>query len=79
VVNAIINLGHSLKLDIVAEGIETKEQWAYFSERDCGFMQGYYFLRPAPLEEVYALIAKEAKAEAIAAGNAASAKSPLTA
>lgn len=63
VVNAIINLGHSLKLDIVAEGIETKEQWEYFSERDCGYMQGYFFLKPAPLEEVYALIAKEAKAK----------------
>ncbi len=68
VVNAIINLGHSLELDIVAEGIETKEQWTYFSERDCGYMQGFYFQRPAPLEEVYALIAKEAKAGTPAAG-----------
>jgi diguanylate cyclase (GGDEF)-like protein/PAS domain S-box-containing protein len=56
VVNAIINLGHSLDLDIVAEGIETREQWDYFSQRECGYMQGFFFLRPAPIEEVAALI-----------------------
>ena len=38
-------------------------------------MQGYYFLRPAPLEEVYALIAKEAKAEASDAAKVESAAS----
>ncbi len=54
VVNAIINLAHSLDLDIVAEGIETREQQTYFVERDCGFMQGFYFMRPSPLEEIYA-------------------------
>lgn len=56
VVNAIINLGHSLDLGIIAEGIETESQWSYFAERDCSALQGYYFLRPSPLEEVLALI-----------------------
>jgi diguanylate cyclase (GGDEF)-like protein/PAS domain S-box-containing protein len=56
VVNAIINLGHSLELDIVAEGIETKEQLSYFAERDCGSMQGFYFLRPAPIGEICKLM-----------------------
>jgi diguanylate cyclase (GGDEF)-like protein/PAS domain S-box-containing protein len=56
VVNAIINLGHSLDLGIVAEGIETKAQWAYFAERECSALQGYYFLRPSTLEEIHALI-----------------------
>jgi len=58
VVNAIINLAHSLDLDIVAEGIETDEQRAYFVERDCGFMQGFFFMRPSPLEEVYARLVR---------------------
>jgi diguanylate cyclase (GGDEF)-like protein/PAS domain S-box-containing protein len=58
VVNAIINLGHSLDLGIVAEGIESKTQWAYFAERDCSALQGYYFLRPSTLEEIHALILK---------------------
>ena len=56
VVNAIIHLGHSLDLDIVAEGIETREQWQYFIDRDCESMQGYYFLKPAPLNELYAYL-----------------------
>ncbi|MBU0928986.1 MAG: EAL domain-containing protein, partial [Spirochaetes bacterium] len=42
VVNAIINLGHSLDLDIVAEGIETREQWNYFADRACDSLQGYF-------------------------------------
>ena len=56
VVNAIINLGHSLDLGIVAEGIETKAQWAYFTERECSALQGYYFMRPSSLEEIHAHI-----------------------
>ncbi|MBN2875592.1 MAG: bifunctional diguanylate cyclase/phosphodiesterase, partial [Spirochaetales bacterium] len=58
VVNAIINLGQSLELDIVAEGIETREQWDYFAERGCGFMQGFFFQRPSTLEAVYANLGK---------------------
>ncbi len=43
IVNAIINLAHSLGLEIVAEGVETVEQWKYFTSRDCGTLQGYHF------------------------------------
>jgi len=53
VVNAIINLGHSLDLDIVAEGIETADQRDYFVERGCEAMQGYFFQRPTPFEGIY--------------------------
>ncbi len=64
VVNAIIHLGHSLELDIVAEGIETREQWQYFIDRDCKSMQGYYFLKPAPLNEFYAFLENNHTVEA---------------
>jgi diguanylate cyclase (GGDEF)-like protein/PAS domain S-box-containing protein len=60
VVNAIINLSHSLELEIVAEGIETLEQSNYFVERGCASMQGYYYQRPSPIEDVYKLIRAEA-------------------
>ena len=40
----------------MAEGIETREQWQYFIDRDCKSMQGYYFLKPAPLNELYAYV-----------------------
>jgi diguanylate cyclase (GGDEF)-like protein/PAS domain S-box-containing protein len=49
IVKAIINLGHSLEMGIVAEGIETKAQRSYFVERACQGMQGFYFMRAAPL------------------------------
>lgn len=52
VVKAIINLGHSLEMGIVAEGIETKAQRSYFVERSCQGMQGFYFMRAVPLTHV---------------------------
>jgi len=52
VVKAIINLGHSLEMGIVAEGIETPDQRSYFVERSCQGMQGFYFMRAAPLQQV---------------------------
>ncbi len=52
VVKAIINLGHSLEMGIVAEGIETKDQRSYFVERSCQGMQGFYFMKAAPLPNV---------------------------
>ncbi len=52
VVKAIINLGHSLEMGIVAEGIETADQRSYFVERACQGMQGFYFMKAAPLQSV---------------------------
>jgi len=61
VVNAIINLGHSLELDIVAEGIETQEQWDFFARRECGAMQGFFFLRPSSLEKITEMLELDAR------------------
>lgn len=49
VVASIIELAHKLKLNIVAEGIETKEQVEKLSALGCDYGQGYYFSRPSPL------------------------------
>lgn len=56
IVGAIINLGHSLGLEIIAEGVETAEQFAYFSDKGCLAFQGYHFHRPLPLHDVRALM-----------------------
>ncbi|TVQ37658.1 MAG: bifunctional diguanylate cyclase/phosphodiesterase [Spirochaetaceae bacterium] len=56
VVNAIINLAHSMNVDIVAEGVESREQWEYFSEHHCRSMQGYLFGRAVSREEVDKLL-----------------------
>jgi len=46
ITEAIISMGKSLSLTIVAEGVETGEQERFLRERDCDEMQGYYFSRP---------------------------------
>lgn len=46
IASTIMALGKSLKLDIVAEGVETKEQANFFKENTCNEMQGYLFGRP---------------------------------
>ncbi|GEN60986.1 diguanylate cyclase [Acetobacter nitrogenifigens DSM 23921 = NBRC 105050] len=48
IVDAVLSLGRGLGVDIVAEGIETHEQFDYLAERACSLMQGYYIGRPAP-------------------------------
>ncbi|MDD7912090.1 MULTISPECIES: EAL domain-containing protein [Pseudovibrio] len=56
IANAIIGLGKSLELDVVAEGIETPEQAAYLREAGCRYGQGYYYGRPMPADEFRDLV-----------------------
>ena len=46
IANTIIDLGKSLNLTVVAEGVETAEQEYYLSQRGCKLAQGYYFSKP---------------------------------
>jgi len=58
IVKAIIALSHNLQLEVVAEGVETKEQWHYLKQLHCQKLQGYYFSRPVPPHEVVKLFKK---------------------
>jgi diguanylate cyclase (GGDEF)-like protein len=49
---AIVELGRALNLELVAEGVETKEQAAYFHSLGCRYGQGYYYAHPLPPTEV---------------------------
>jgi diguanylate cyclase (GGDEF)-like protein/PAS domain S-box-containing protein len=53
---AIIGLAHSLKLKVVAEGVETEGQLNFLSMHACDEMQGYYFSRPVPPSECEAMM-----------------------
>ncbi|MEG1726009.1 MAG: EAL domain-containing protein, partial [Anaerovoracaceae bacterium] len=51
VVKTTINLCKELKIHIVAEGVETKEQWDILAEMGCDTAQGYYINKALPLAE----------------------------
>ncbi len=52
IVRAIIDLGHSLGLSVVAEGIETGEVWARLRTLGCDWGQGYHISRPLPATDL---------------------------
>jgi len=54
---AIISLGHSLKLKVVAEGVESEAQLKFLKAHRCDETQGYYFSKPVPPEECGRLLA----------------------
>src|SRR6202041_171391 len=56
IVAAIINMGRSLKLRVIAEGVETLEELAFLRHHECDEAQGYYFNRPVPVEQFAELL-----------------------
>ena len=51
---AIVDLGHSLSMSVIAEGVETAEQAALVQLLGCDFIQGYFTGRPMPLDRLEA-------------------------
>src|SRR5690606_3517891 len=56
IVKTIISMAHSLGLYVVAEGVETKEQLDFLHAHGCDYVQGYYFSRPVPADDVALLL-----------------------
>ncbi len=58
IVLAIISMAHSMKLEVIAEGVENDAQLAYLRRHGCDEMQGYYFSRPVPQDEFEQMLMK---------------------
>ena len=55
-VEAIITMGHSLKLEVIAEGVETEAQLAFLRAQQCDLVQGFFLSKPLPADEFTGLI-----------------------
>jgi len=46
IIESVLRIGATLELDVIAEGVETKEHFKTLEEMGCKHYQGYYFARP---------------------------------
>jgi len=58
IASTILSMGRSLRLKVLAEGVETREQYAILRGMGCELVQGYHFSRPLPPEELVAFLKK---------------------
>jgi len=61
ITSAMIAMGHALNIEIIAEGVETKEQLDFLMGRGCYFIQGYYYSKPKPEHEITAIMSSGQK------------------
>jgi EAL domain-containing protein (putative c-di-GMP-specific phosphodiesterase class I) len=50
IVSLIISMAHTLKLKVIAEGVETEKQLSFLKDQKCDRFQGYLFSKPIPAE-----------------------------
>lgn len=62
-VKSIIRLGKNLDLTVLAEGVETIEQYEFLRDHFCDEIQGYYFYKPMRSEEIDALLSRQLEME----------------
>ena len=60
IVKAILMIAHILQKQVIAEGVETKEQLDYLRNVGCDIIQGFFFSKPLPEQEAFAFLEKNA-------------------
>jgi diguanylate cyclase (GGDEF)-like protein/PAS domain S-box-containing protein len=63
IVKAIVNLGLTLSMNVIAEGVETGEQLAHLKTLNCDSAQGYWFSQPVTSEDITSLLRKQIQQE----------------
>ena len=61
IVDSIIALAKSLELDVIAEGIESKEQAEFLKSKNCTYVQGHYYYHPLPVEDITTLLSNKSE------------------
>ncbi len=59
IVTAVINMARSLKLRVIAEGVETRTELEFLKAHHCDEAQGYYFSKPVPARQFASLLERE--------------------
>jgi diguanylate cyclase (GGDEF)-like protein/PAS domain S-box-containing protein len=58
-VKTIIDLAHNMGFKVIAEGVETEEQFEFLKGMECDFFQGYYFSRPLDFDDFMNILSKK--------------------
>ena len=61
IVNTIIQLGHNLGLDVVAEGVEDEKTYSTLKDMGCNILQGYFISRPIPAKDFMDWVQRQGK------------------
>lgn len=65
ILEAIIRMAKWMKLKTVAEGVETKKNWEYLRSVECDLVQGYYFYKPMPEQQITRIFDRKAEYPAV--------------
>lgn len=57
IIDGVVAMAGKMELEVLVEGVETAEQFAYLAQRHCDYLQGYYFARPMPLNALLDFLA----------------------
>ena len=59
VISSVVDMAKNLDMNVISEGVETKDQIEFLEEIDCNMVQGFYFAKPMKLKEFSELLSKE--------------------